>query len=149
MAPHTSATGTLALPFEGGKVALIAAEDQARVIAGILEDPSPHDGQTYELFGPREQTYPEIAAEMSEVLGREIRYSPVTLETFGELLRASGRDEPTVQFLLQHGVGMVGDFSAGRFAGTNDAVSRVGRREPMGVREFISNRAAAFVGPRS
>lgn len=143
-APHTAATGTLSLPFEGGRVALVAAADQARVIAAVLEDPVTHRGRTYELFGPTELTYPEIAGEMSKALGREIQYAPLELNAFAEFLRASGRAETDVRFLVQHGSGMVGDFRAGRFAGTNDIVRRVGGREPTGVREFVAARAAAF-----
>ena len=46
--------GTLAVPFGTGKHAPVAAEDQARVIVGVLEDPAPHRGQVYPLFGPKE-----------------------------------------------------------------------------------------------
>ena len=76
-AAQIGAENVLRLPFQNNKVALIAAEDQAYVIAAILEDPQPHRGQIYPLFGPVEQTFPEIAADMSKALGREIRYEPL------------------------------------------------------------------------
>ncbi len=41
--------GLLHVPFGTGKHAPIAAEDQGRVIAGILEDPAAHKGQIYPL----------------------------------------------------------------------------------------------------
>ena len=41
LAPMIKA-GLLHVPFGTGKHAPIAAEDQGRVIAGILEDPAPH-----------------------------------------------------------------------------------------------------------
>ena len=46
--------GTIYAPFGAGKAALIAAEDQGRVIASILEHPEPHTGQIYPLYGPCE-----------------------------------------------------------------------------------------------
>ena len=77
-AARTAATGTLTLPLHPDRpVALVAASDQARVVAAILGSPAPHRGQTYTLFGGAELTFPQIAAEMSTALGRPIRYQPV------------------------------------------------------------------------
>src|SRR5580692_9941915 len=61
--------GLLHVPFGAGKHAPIAAKDQARVIVGILEDPAPHNGKVYPLFGPVEFTYRETAQVLSRVLG--------------------------------------------------------------------------------
>ncbi len=49
--------GTLPLPFGDGRHAPIAAEDQARVITAILEDPAPHTGQVYPLVGLEEMNH--------------------------------------------------------------------------------------------
>src|SRR5258705_7206529 len=64
-------TGLLHVPFGTGRHAPIAAEDQARVIVRILEDPSPHLSQVYPLYGPVEFTHAEIAQVLSRALGRE------------------------------------------------------------------------------
>src|SRR5207244_3337837 len=56
LAPMIKA-GLLHVPFGTGKHAPIAAEDQARVIVGILKDPATHNGKVYPLFGPVEFTY--------------------------------------------------------------------------------------------
>ena len=45
--------GTLSWPFGTGKHAPVAAEDQARVIVGILEDPAPHRGRSTRCMGRR------------------------------------------------------------------------------------------------
>src|SRR5213593_4018058 len=55
LAPMIKA-GLLHVPFGTGKHAPIAAEDQARVIVGILKDPATHNGKVYPLFGPVEFT---------------------------------------------------------------------------------------------
>jgi len=60
--------GILALPFGAGRHGPIAAEDQAHVIAAILNDPAPHAGEMYPLFGPVEMNHDEIAAEMTRAL---------------------------------------------------------------------------------
>ena len=139
-AAQVGADSVVRLPFQNNKVALIAAEDQAHVIAAILEEPEPHRGQTYPLFGPIEMTFPEIVAEMSKALGREIRYEPVEREIFAQVARAGGRDEFVIQYVTE----MSQDFQDGIFASMNDIVSKVGQRNPMTIQEFIGRNAAAF-----
>jgi uncharacterized protein YbjT (DUF2867 family) len=134
--------GVLRLPFEGGKHAPIAAEDQARVIAAILDDPEPHRGKTYPLFGPVELTFPQIAAAMSRTLGRAIRYEPADREAFARTARAGGRDE----FLVQHVTEIAQDYRRGIFSGTNDLVERITGRAPITVEDFVARHRAAF-GP--
>ena len=45
--------GTLSWPLGTGRHAPVAAEDQARVIVGILENPAPHRGKVNPLYGPK------------------------------------------------------------------------------------------------
>ena len=79
--------GLLHVPFGTGKHAPIAAEDQGRVIAGILEDPAPHKGKIYPLFGPVEYTYQETAQVLSRVLGKDVEYKQVDFEEFSKALQ--------------------------------------------------------------
>jgi uncharacterized protein YbjT (DUF2867 family) len=58
------------------------------VIAAILPDPTGHAGQTYSLFGPVELTPPEIAAIVSQTLGKPVRYEKITGEQCVYELRA-------------------------------------------------------------
>lgn len=39
-----------------------------------------HAGELYELTGPRSLSFAEVAAEIAEATGRDIRYVPVSLE---------------------------------------------------------------------
>src|SRR5262249_33843534 len=73
--------GLLHVPFGTGRHAPITAEDQARVIVGIVENPSQHGGKTYPLYGPVEFTYQGIANVLSRVLGKEVQYKQVSIET--------------------------------------------------------------------
>src|SRR6266702_3950051 len=66
--------GLLQGPFGPGKHAPITAEDQGRVIAGILEDSASHRGKIYALYGPVEFTHKEIAQVLSRVLGKDVGY---------------------------------------------------------------------------
>jgi uncharacterized protein YbjT (DUF2867 family) len=126
--------GTLPLPFGEGRHAPIAAEDQARVITAILEDPAPHAGQVYPLFGPKEMNHYEIAQEMSQALGRPVTYRPISLDEFTGRLHDRGFDEHRIQHLRAVAI----DYRNGVFAGTNDVVKTVGGTEPQSVREFVT-----------
>jgi NAD(P)H dehydrogenase (quinone) len=61
--------GVINLPFGEGRHAPIAAEDQARLIATILADPTVHIGRTYMLHGPTELSQQGIAEAIGGVLG--------------------------------------------------------------------------------
>jgi uncharacterized protein YbjT (DUF2867 family) len=88
--------GKIFAPFTTtGRHAPVAAEDQARVIVAILQNPSAHVAKTYPLFGPVELTYPEIAAIISHVIGREVTYQQVPIEKYAEIY--SGRSKGPTQ----------------------------------------------------
>src|SRR6476659_1890703 len=61
--------GLFRLPFADVRHAPIAAVDQARVIAAILQNPDPHDRQVYPLVGVEELNWYEIAAQVQDTLG--------------------------------------------------------------------------------
>jgi NAD(P)H dehydrogenase (quinone) len=126
-----------------GKHAPIAAEDQARVIVGVLENPGPHAGKTYPLFGPKEYTYPEAFAEIGRILNHDIRYEEIPLKVWEE--RIAKTRSP---FLAQHLAEVAKDHAAGVFSGTNDLVKRITGKEPIGLREFIEKNKRFFDATR-
>ncbi len=70
--------GKILAPFTTtGRHAPVAAEDQARVIVAILQNPAAHVGKTYPLFGPVELNLPEMAAIISRAIGKEVTYQQV------------------------------------------------------------------------
>ena len=146
LAPMIKA-GLLHVPFGTGKHAPIAAEDQGRVIAGILEDPAAHKGKIYPLFGPVESTYEETAQVLSRALGRPVQYKQVAFEDFQKAFEAGRKTigRPVNDFLFQHLREVAIDHQNGIFAGTNDLVQRLGGRPPTTLEAFIEKHRAAFV----
>jgi NAD(P)H dehydrogenase (quinone) len=130
----------IAVPFETARHAPIAAEDQGRLIGHLLANPVPHAGQTYKLFGPLEMDYYSIAAAVSEALGTNITYTPISIDEF---CRSLERHYPP--FLLQHLAKVAQDCRDGLFAGTNDVIERITGKPPMTVQAFISRHREAFV----
>jgi NAD(P)H dehydrogenase (quinone) len=128
------------LPFGEGRHAPIAVEDQARVIAAIMEHPEPHHGKTYPLHGPVEMDHHEIAESFSRTLGRVITYEPIEFDRFAKVCAEQGYSEHLIQHLENVSI----DYQNGVFAGTNDVVSTIGNAAPTTIEDFIEAHRAAF-----
>jgi NAD(P)H dehydrogenase (quinone) len=129
-------------PFENGRHAPIAADDQGRVIAHILANPAEHGGKIYTLHGPVEMNHTEIAAEMSEVLGAKIGYAPSSIDDFRQKMEQLYKFPP---FLVQHLVEVAQNYRDGIFAGTNDVVEKITGTPPLSVAAFIEKHRDSFV----
>ncbi len=155
--------GLLQLPLGTGRHAPIAAEDQAGVIVGILENPAPHFGKVYPLYGPVEYTHQEIAIVLGRVLGKNVVYRQVevgewqrlaaqgaphegqyTARTMYGELGGVQNDERKEAFVIQHIREIAIDYQNGLFAGTNALVRNIGRRPPLTLEAFIEKHRAAF-----
>jgi len=128
-------------PFENGRHAPISTEDQGRVIAHILANPTGHEGKTYTLHGPTEMNHTEIAAVMSEALGARIEYAPTSIEEFKLKMENLYKFPP---FLVQHLVEVAQDYREGIFAGTNDNVERITGSPPLSVSAVTEKNRKAF-----
>jgi len=131
----------IAFPFGEGRHAPISSDDQGRVIAHILANPSGHAGKTYPLHGPVEMNHYEIAAEMSEALGTTISYAPISIDQFAQEMDQVYKLH---SFLVQHLSEVARDYRQGLFAGTNDVVERVTGKAPLSVRDFVIQNRDVF-----
>jgi NAD(P)H dehydrogenase (quinone) len=66
--PLLANEGILRLPVGKGRHSPIAAEDQGRAIAAILNNPEGLMGQTIDLSGPMEMDHEQMATELTEAL---------------------------------------------------------------------------------
>lgn len=137
-------TGILRLPFGTGRHAPIAAEDQARVIAKILLNPGEHKGKVYPLYGEKEYTFAEIAAEIGKVAGKPLSYEQIDAWELKKLSGKTGRTAPS-DTLWQHFEEIAKDHQNGVFAGTNDLVQKIGGKRPMGLPEFLQANKTAIL----
>jgi NAD(P)H dehydrogenase (quinone) len=137
-------TGILRLPFGTGRHAPIAAEDQARVIAKILLNPGEHNGKVYPLYGEKEYTFAEIAAEIGKVLGKPVAYEQIDAWALKKLSGKTGRTASS-DTLWQHFEEIAKDHQNGVFAGTNDLVQKIGGKRPMGLPEFLQANKTAIL----
>ena len=78
--------GKIYFPAGDVKEPFIDCNDIAdAVVAALLTDN--YIGKTYELTGPRSISYHEVANILSEVMGQQIQYIPVSFEQYAEILR--------------------------------------------------------------
>ena len=82
-------SGEVALPMPDAEIPFVDTGDIADVVTEALTD-NKHNGQTYEITGPRKLSFAEVVEEISKATGRPITYRPVTLKEYREGLRMAG-----------------------------------------------------------
>ncbi|AXX32263.1 NAD(P)H-binding protein [Actinosynnema pretiosum subsp. pretiosum] len=132
------ADSTITTATGDGKVAFIDAEDIARVAVEALLRPDPFNTDLI-LTGPESLSYQQIAAILTDVLGREITHTAVTAAEFQRRYAEAGIPAEFAALLAQ------GDtaIAAGAEDRTTTAVRTVTGREPRSFRDFATARAAA------
>lgn len=122
-----------------GAHAYIDAEDVAAVAAEVLTSTG-HMGQAYELTGPEAITMPQAATQLSEVLGRHVRYIDVPADQF----RTSLADAGLPAWLVEAAVLLYGSIREGHLATVTNVVQQVAGRPPRDYRRFAEANEPAF-----
>jgi uncharacterized protein YbjT (DUF2867 family) len=78
--------GHLALPKAEALIPFVDADDIADVVVEALLNEK-HNGQKYELTGPRLLTFEQAAEEISTSTGRNIKFDSITLEEYSKMLK--------------------------------------------------------------
>ena len=94
------AQGAVRLPWGGENTVLplVAAEDVARVAAGLLTGPQPAAGTAYPLIGAT-LSLTEIIATFARVLGKDVRYEEISDEEWRSNAAARGYNEHAIAHL--------------------------------------------------
>jgi uncharacterized protein YbjT (DUF2867 family) len=132
--------GEVALPVGNIGEPCVDADDIADVaVAALTEDC--HNGQLYELTGPRLWTFPEAVAEIARVTKRAIRFTRVSIEDYAEALKQaqlSNEEVDLVKYLFT-------EVLDGRNASIKDGVNRALGRVPRDFSEYVRDTAASGV----
>lgn len=129
--------GELRLPTGDGQEPFIDTEDIAEVAVAALTD-ARHEGEVYELSGPRLLSFGDAVAAIARATGQEVRYTPITSEEFIADLIASGltaEEAPIVD-------GLLGIIARGENAYLSDGVRRALGREARDFDAFAERTAA-------
>lgn len=129
--------GVLRLPAGKGRHSPIAVSDQGRAIAALLKAPEGHVATTIDLSGPVEMDHEQMAAELSEALGRTIMFQDLPIDEYTASLTKMGLPA----YVIQHFGGAMLDYQHGHMAGADDNVERLTGRRSMTVGEFAKRHA--------
>lgn len=131
--------GRIFAPLRDAKIAMVDRRDLAAVAALTLSEDG-HDGRTYAVTGPEALTYHDVAAVLSEVLGRTVDYVDVPDDAAtGALLQAGAPP------WLAHGIAEVNEqVRRGIVGQPTDVVRVLLVREPYGFADFARDVAPAF-----
>ncbi|MFJ3681454.1 NmrA family NAD(P)-binding protein [Pseudomonas sp. NPDC090208] len=124
--------GVLRMPVGKGRHSPIAADDQGRAIAALLKNPEGHIGTTINLSGPVEMDHEQMAAELSEALGRKIVFQDLPVEEYVDSIAEMG----VPPYIVQHLDGAMRDYHNGRMAGADNNIEKLTGRRSMTVGEF-------------
>jgi uncharacterized protein YbjT (DUF2867 family) len=127
----------LRMPVGKGRHSPIAADDQGRAIAALPKNPEAHIGTTIPLSGPVEMDHEQMAAELSEALGRKIVFQDLPVDEYAASLTEMG----VPAYIVQHLGGAMIDYQHGYMAGADDNVEKLTGRRSMTVGEFARSHA--------
>ena len=133
------AAGVVALPAGQVREPIVDADDIADVVVAALTEDG-HDGQLYEVTGPRLMSFDEIASVLSVAIGQRVHYRPITLQAFHDEMRAIGGE--LIADVLQ---GVCRETFDGRNEWVGDGVQRALGRAPRDFLDFCREAATSGV----
>ena len=132
--------GEVALPAGDTPEPFVDADDIADVaVAALTQDG--HEGQLYELTGPRLLTFAEAVGEIAKATNREVRYLPVSLDEYAAAAAGQGVPAEVVELLTY----LFSEVLDGRNARVADGVQRALGREPRDFAVYARDAGASGV----
>ncbi|NGO42768.1 SDR family oxidoreductase [Streptomyces ureilyticus] len=121
-----------------GRVSSASRADYAAAAVAVLTGEG-HENKTYELGGDTAWSFAEYAAEVAKQSGKEIAYSPVSVEVFTGILTGVGLPEPVAATIA----GVDVSVEKGELVVTSGDLSRLTGRPTTPIADSI---AAALKG---
>ena len=131
--------GEIWAPAGKGRASFVDARDVAEAAAAVLTEEG-HGGRAYPLTGGEELDLDEVAALLSQILGRRVSYRNPGVVAFLRHVRAAGRP-------LSLGLVMTGVYTIARLglaAGVSPELERLTGRPPTPFRSFAEDHAAVW-----
>jgi uncharacterized protein YbjT (DUF2867 family) len=132
--------GEIALPAGDVGEPFVDAEDVAAVAVAALSDDR-HDGQEYEVTGPRLLSFAEAVAAIGAASGRQLHYVHVDIDDYVAALSAAQVPADVVALIRY----LFTDVLDGRNASVQDGVRRALNRPPRDFADYARVTAASGV----
>jgi uncharacterized protein YbjT (DUF2867 family) len=140
LAPSIAATSRFGSAAGKGRTGMVDARDVGAVAAEIAASPASHAGKTYWLTGPELISNYDVAAVLSELLGRTITYTELSFDENREAMIRAGVPAPVAEMNAQ-AFSLTADGDAEWV--TDDVPSILGR-PARSFAQFAADHAAAF-----
>jgi uncharacterized protein YbjT (DUF2867 family) len=137
--PSIRQTGRWSGSAPHGRNALIDSEDVVDAAVAVLSAPTEF-GKAHVLTGPIALTWPEVAARLTQVLGRPISYDAVSIEERRAQLEAGGLAPWRVELVL----GLDEINRSDLYATPTDAVRQLTGHPPRTIEDYIERNRTAF-----
>ncbi len=124
-----------------GRVALVAADDVGRATAAVFARENVPAGTEFIVTGPEAVTMTQVAAVMTEVLGRPVAYQDLPEEEFVAILTQVGMTPQQAE------IGVVAHFRAWRQGGADvvtDTYRGLTGLDPTSLQQWLEQHRAAF-----
>jgi uncharacterized protein YbjT (DUF2867 family) len=132
--------GHVALPAGNVAEPFVDVEDIADVAVAALTTDD-HNGQVYELTGPRLMTFEEAIQEIAQAAGRPIQYEAIPVEAYKAMLIEYNIPDDFIWLVTY----LFTEVLDGRNASLNDGVQRALGRAPRDFSEYARRTAAEGV----
>jgi uncharacterized protein YbjT (DUF2867 family) len=137
----TIAKGAIYWDLGDGKVGMIDVRDIADCAVAVLTGGG-HEGQTYDLTGPAAISFHDVAATLSRVLGREVKYTAVPTAAARDSLVSMGYPEWTADGFGE----LMAEFARNWGNRTTENVRKLAGHPPRSFEQFVTDFKAAFAG---
>lgn len=127
------------LPLADCRMGLIDLRDIAEFAAQVLTTDG-HEGKTYTITGPASVTMHQVAAAISEAIGRSVRYEPIAIEVAQQSMLQMGMDEWMANLLRDY----YAVYSTNWGDLVTDDFQRVVGKPSRSISQFARDFASAF-----
>lgn len=125
-------TGVVYQPTDNGKAAFTLRNDMAEAAAAVLTSKG-HDGKTYRIVADEALSYGDVAAQISDLTGKNIRHVSPSTEEYVQTLIGAGVPADYAGFFAA----FASAIKAGEFSNTDSDIEQLIGRKPTDVKSFL------------
>jgi len=139
-APTIRTEGAFYAAMGDARTALLDVRDVAAAAAKALVSTAEHAGKTYELNGPEAVSNSEIAARISRITGRDVKYVDIPEAAQRKAMLDAGTPEWLVTALLD----LQAYYVAGKAAAVTDTLPKLLGRASITLDQFLAENKESF-----
>ena len=124
----------IALPAGQGKVSFALRSDMGEAIANVLAD-EPCENRTYNFTGASAYSFDDVAASLSTLSGKAVRYTPVPPDEFAVGMKQRGVPDKQVQRVID----FMTDIQNGQEEGVSHDLETILGRKPASLEEGLKS----------